>query len=57
MERILSVEQMRNADNFTINSLGVSEDELVERAGGAVANEIRQGRMKSKQGLDEISSR
>lgn len=40
MERILSVEQMRNADSFTINSLGITEEELVERAGSAVANEI-----------------
>lgn len=41
MERILSVEQMRSADEYTINSLGVSEDVLVERAGNAVADEIK----------------
>ncbi len=41
MERILSVEQMRSADEYTINSLGVSESVLVERAGRAVADEIK----------------
>ena len=40
MERILSVEQMRIADKYTIENLGVAEDELVFRAGSAVANEI-----------------
>ena len=41
MERILSVEQMKRADDFTINKLGVGTDELVWRAGSAVAEEIR----------------
>ena len=40
MERILSAQEMRLADEFTINNLGVSEDVLVERAGHAVAEEI-----------------
>ena len=40
MERILSAQEMRLADEFTINNLGVSEDVLVERAGRAVAEEI-----------------
>ncbi len=42
MERVLSTEQMRLADNFTINQLGVPESVLVERAGTAVAEEIIQ---------------
>ena len=41
MERILSVDQMRSADEYTINSLGVSKSVLVERAGSAVADEIK----------------
>ena len=40
MERVLTTEQMRLADKFTIEQLGVSEDELVKRAGVAVADEI-----------------
>ena len=40
MERILSVSQMRKADDFTINTLGFSSEELIERAGSAVASEI-----------------
>ena len=40
MERILTTEQMRSADRFTIDKLGVLEQTLVERAGEAVANEI-----------------
>ncbi len=40
MERILSVAQMRAADEFTINNLGFSAETLTERAGAAVAQEI-----------------
>lgn len=40
MERILSNSQMREADLFTIEKLGVSQEELVLRAGKAVAEEI-----------------
>ena len=40
MERILTNAQMREADRFTIEQLGVSREELVERAGMAVATEI-----------------
>ncbi len=40
MERILSVNQMRLADEYTINKLGVLETELINRAGEAVASEI-----------------
>ena len=40
MERILSVEQMKKADEFTINTLGISSSDLVVRAGTAVADEI-----------------
>ncbi|MBQ8426283.1 MAG: NAD(P)H-hydrate dehydratase [Clostridia bacterium] len=40
MERILTAEQMRVADSYTISNLGVSEEILVERAGIAVAEEI-----------------
>lgn len=40
MERILSVKQMRLADAYTIEKLGVPEQVLVERAGNAVAEEI-----------------
>lgn len=41
MQRILSAEQMRQADKYTIETLGVSQDELVLRAGTAVAEEIK----------------
>ncbi|MCQ2387637.1 MAG: NAD(P)H-hydrate dehydratase [Clostridia bacterium] len=41
MERILSVEQMRSADEYTINNLGLTREILTERAGLAVANEIK----------------
>lgn len=40
MERILSVEQMRAADAFTIEKLGFTAETLTERAGAAVAQEI-----------------
>lgn len=40
MERILSVAQMRAADEYTINTLGVSSEILINRAGEAVAQEI-----------------
>ena len=40
MERILSVEQMRNADKFTIENIGIAEDVLIQRAGKCVADEI-----------------
>ncbi len=40
MERILSSKQMRYADTYTIEKLGVSSEELVVRAGQAVADEI-----------------
>ncbi len=40
MERILSAEQMRFADNYSIDRLGISFEELVTRAGKAVADEI-----------------
>ena len=40
MQRILTAEQMKSADRFTIDNLGVSEDELINRAGTAVAEEI-----------------
>ncbi|MBQ8197595.1 MAG: NAD(P)H-hydrate dehydratase [Clostridia bacterium] len=40
MERILSVLEMRNADSYTINTLGIPSEILVERAGQALAEEI-----------------
>nr|MBO4517733.1 NAD(P)H-hydrate dehydratase [Clostridia bacterium] len=40
MERILSVAEMRAADEYTINTLGVSSEILISRAGEAVAREI-----------------
>lgn len=40
MERILTTKQMRDADKYTIEKLGVSQDELVQRAGFCVAEEI-----------------
>ncbi len=40
MERILSVGEMRAADEYTINTLGVSGEILISRAGEAVAQEI-----------------
>ncbi len=40
MERVLTSLQMRNADRYTIDVLGVPENALIERAGNAVADEI-----------------
>ena len=40
MERVLTVKQMLSADMFTIENLGVPEEELVFRAGKRVADEI-----------------
>jgi len=40
MERILSSEQMRSADKFNIENLGISEETLIYRAGSAVAEEV-----------------
>ena len=41
MQRILTVEQMKLADANTIENLKIPSSELVERAGEAVANEIK----------------
>ncbi|MBP5466747.1 MAG: bifunctional ADP-dependent NAD(P)H-hydrate dehydratase/NAD(P)H-hydrate epimerase, partial [Clostridia bacterium] len=40
MERILSVGEMRAADEYTINKFGVSGEILIGRAGEAIAQEI-----------------
>ena len=40
MERVLSNSQMREADLYTIEKLGVCQDELVDRAGKALFDEI-----------------
>lgn len=40
MDRILSVKEMRAADEYTVSALGISEDVLTERAAAAVADEI-----------------
>ena len=40
MQRILTNAQMREADLYTREKLGVCHEELVERAGKAVADEI-----------------
>lgn len=40
MERILTNSQMREADLWTIEKLGISHDELVERTGKALFDEI-----------------
>ncbi len=40
MERLLTSSQMRSADEYTINTLKIPEEELVHRAGIAVAKEI-----------------
>lgn len=42
MERVLSVSQMQQSDIFTIENLGIFEDELIKRAGDAVANVIKE---------------
>ncbi len=42
MERILTVCQMRNADKFTIDKLGISHEELVYRAGVVVADVVKE---------------
>lgn len=40
MQRILTVNEMRAADKYTIETLGIPEDLLVERAGAAVAEVV-----------------
>ena len=40
MERLLTAEQMRFADEYTINNLGIPHEVLIERAGLAVTEEI-----------------
>lgn len=40
MERVLTSEQMRSADRYTTQTLGIPEETLVERAGTAIADEI-----------------
>ncbi len=39
-DRVLSVAQMRAADEYTINTLGVRSEELMRRAGCALAEEV-----------------
>lgn len=38
MDRVLNVEQIRNADKYTIESIGIPETELIERAGKAIVD-------------------
>lgn len=40
MERVLTAEQMRGADKYTVERLGISSEELVNRAGNALFEEI-----------------
>lgn len=40
MRRVVSGKSMREADRYTIDVLGVSEEELIRRAGESVADEI-----------------
>ena len=40
MQKLLSVAQMRAADEYTINTLGVPSKELMQRAGQAIAEEV-----------------
>ena len=39
MQKVLTCAQMRAADKYTIQQLGVSSQELMERAGAAIAEE------------------
>lgn len=41
MQKVLTCAQMRAADKYTISTLGVSSQELMERAGRAIAEETR----------------
>ena len=41
MQRFLTNSQMRAADNYTINKLGVPSRELMERAGSAIAEQVK----------------
>lgn len=40
MERALTNAEMRSADDYTINCLGISSEELMHRAGVAIADEV-----------------
>lgn len=40
MDHVLTVKQMQQKDKYTIETLGIPQEELVQRAGGAVAEEI-----------------
>ncbi len=40
MDRVLSALEMKSADNFTINTLNISETELISRAGNSLAEFI-----------------
>lgn len=40
MERVLTSKQMKLADSYTIDTLGVSSEDLINRAGQAMADEI-----------------
>lgn len=41
MRNVLTCAQMREADKYTIGTLGVSSQELMERAGAAIADEVQ----------------
>lgn len=41
MQKVLTCAQMRAADKYTIGTLGVPAQELMERAGRAIAEEVR----------------
>ena len=41
MQKVLTCAQMRAADEYTIRTLGVPSQELMERAGAALAEEAR----------------
>lgn len=40
MQRVLTTQQMKNADNYTITKLGIPEEVLVKRAGHTIASVI-----------------
>ena len=40
MERVLTSDEMREADRYTINTLKISSETLMSRAGVALADEV-----------------
>lgn len=56
MRRVLTIAQMREGDRYTIERLGIPEEDLILRAGEALAGAIRK-RFRGRAGIIRLRPR